>query len=77
MFSEASICSRGEEVGQTPLPQNADAPEADPPLEGRPFPKGRPPLEGRTPPEDSPPHYWHLLSATAAVGTHPTGMHSC
>ena len=37
MFSEASICSQGEEVGQTPLPQNADAPEAHPPLEGRPF----------------------------------------
>ena len=27
-----------------------------------------------------PPHptwYWHLVAATAAVGTHPTGMHSC
>ena len=23
------------------------------------------------------PWYWHLVAATAAVGTHPTGMHSC
>ena len=24
-----------------------------------------------------PPQYWHLVAATAAVGTHPTGIHSC
>ena len=23
------------------------------------------------------PQYWHLVAATAAVGIHPTGMHSC
>ena len=23
------------------------------------------------------PLYWHLVAATAAVGTHPTRMHSC
>ena len=23
------------------------------------------------------PRYWHLLAATAAVGTYPTGMHTC
>ena len=28
-------------------------------------------------PNQSPPQYWHLVAATAAVGTHPTGIHSC
>ena len=28
-------------------------------------------------PEGWPPHYWHLVTVTAAVGTHPTGKLSC
>ena len=46
-------------------------------------PGGRPPLRRQTPPPETDPPggrpsgYWHLVAATAVVGTHPTGMHSC
>ena len=68
MFSQACVKNGG--VCQTPPPQTrqtlpqADTPWADTPL-------GRHPL-GRCPP---PPGRYSL--ATAAGGTHPTGMHSC
>ena len=39
-------------------------------------PRERPPLEG-DPPMGETPRYWHLVAATAAVGMHPTEMHSC
>ena len=29
------------------------------------------------PPGGRPPWYWHLVAATAAVGTYPTGIHFC
>ena len=47
---------------------------------GHPPPRGRPPhLEADTARtlEADPSQYWYLVVATAAVSTHPTGMHSC
>ena len=37
----------------------------------------RPPLNPCPPPPEQrdPTRYWHLVAATAAVGTHPAGMH--
>ena len=37
----------------------------------------RPPSRDRPPLEADSPGYWRLVAATAAVVTHPTGMHSC
>ena len=65
MFSQVSIIlfSRGSGVAETPL--------ADPPRQT--------PL-GRYSPRQTPPHQADASPpgmATAADGTHPTGMHSC
>ena len=35
------------------------------------------PLIGTPPEIATPPGFWHLVVATATVGTQPTGMHSC
>ena len=40
------------------------------PSSGQRIPRKKPPL-------DRDPRNWHLVAATAAVGMHPTGMHSC
>ena len=75
MFSQMSVCAQGR----------------SPPLEGDLHSGGRPASEGdplwrETPRRNkgtdrkwhhTPPGYWHLVAATAAVGTYPAGMHSC
>ena len=35
------------------------------------------PAGGESAHPPTPPRYWYPVAATAAVGTHPTGMHSC
>ena len=84
MFLQASVCPRGgggvclSACWDTTLPEQtpprADTPQrADtPPQEQTPPPKSRPP-KSRHPPRSRPPRD----TATAADGTHPTGMHSC
>ena len=73
MFSKASVIpSTGE--GRTPLGQTP--PLADTPL-GRHLP-GQTPPPGETPPRQTPPQADPSPKmATAADGTHPTGMYSC
>ena len=68
MFLQASVCPQGEGVSVSvhagiPHPPGADIPQEQTPL-----------LEQTHPPEQTPPPG---ESATAADGTHPTGMHSC
>ena len=73
MFLHVSaILSTGECLADSPLGRH---PQADTPL-GRPL--GRHP-QADTPPTDTPlgRHAPPPVTATAADGTHPTGMHSC
>ena len=85
MFSQASvILFTGRCLGDTPLwPPRQTPPLGRPPLGRHPHPRATPPgqtptLNRHTPWTDSPrqmPPPQQM--ATAADGTHPTGMHSC
>ena len=83
MFLQASVCPQGGRWGCLPQcmlgyhthppPRSRHPPEQMPPQEQTP-PREDTPPRAVTPPEaDTPPRD----TATAADGTHPTGMHSC
>ena len=77
MFSEASVSHsvhRGGGWGWGKVPTNR--PGGRPPPRHNPSPRQTKPL-GRPPPRQTLPPYWHLVAATAAVGMHPIGTHSC
>ena len=72
MFLQACVCPQGRGVpDQVPLPLGMENPPPgmeNPPRMENPPPDGEPPPDGDPLPRDT---------ATAADGTHPTGMHSC
>ena len=71
MFSQVSVCPQGGRctpLWQTDPSWKSDTPWADTPWQADTPLAGRPPWAGRHPPQQT---------ATAADGTHPTGMHSC
>ena len=72
IFTGVSL-SAGESLGRHPSPGKTPLPWADTP------PLGRLPSPGQTPPGRHPYGQTHTpnQTATAADGTHPTGMHSC
>ena len=84
-FSQVSVCPWGEEVDP---PQEEDQIMGRDPFERRPhkghgtrqevtsYPLPRKNM-GQEVTSYTLPWYWHLVVATATVGTHPTGMHSC
>ena len=80
------ICHSVGEVGRQTSPLDGDAPPppaAPPPRPGMNMGQHmkwyNTPFPGKNMwPDTSPPaRYWHLVTATVAVGTHPPGMHSC
>ena len=80
MFLHLSVCSQGDEWG----PPGQRLPWTEFPQKGH---GTRQEVTSYTPPHKQcgirqevlsyTLWYWHLVAATAAVGMHPTGMHSC